>query len=264
MLYKYCKTDGFDILLKSRLKAAKIENFNDPFELVFGVDEDTALENIKREFEKDSALTKVWKPILHEHKIQFDKSSIEDIVEKVTMFQIKDFGKVAKIISKNWNETMGIVCMSDSPDIIQMWAHYSDNHKGIVVGLDENQIDKDKMALVKVCCRDEMVLLPVTATQEKLGRYARYIDDVIRRKESNWKYEKEVRLYATLDKKDEDGNYYFDIPSSSIAEIYLGLRSHETTEIIAKSVKQRKEYSHLRIYKMERHKGAFRLVPKEL
>jgi len=248
MLYKYCTTEGFDILLQSRLRATAIEKFNDPFELIFGVDEWAALEIISREFEEDSALAEVWNHILDEERIQFDKNSIEDLVEKVTLFQIRDFGKVAKEIKQHWNKNMGIICLSESADIIQMWAHYTDNHEGIVIGLDENYLVKDKMALVKVCYRDEMVLLPVTASPDKIEQYEKYFDEVIRRKENNWKYEKEVRLYANFDDKDTDGNYYVNIPPSSITEIYLGLRSYETTEIIAKSIKQRKEYNHLRIY----------------
>ena len=264
MLYKYCTADGFDILLQSRLKAARIEDFNDPFELVFGVDQDTALENIKREFEENPELTRAWLRLLDDQKIQYYKSSPEDIAEKATLFQIRDFGRVANEIRKNWNEKMGIVCLSESPDVIQMWAHYAENHKGIVLGIEESDFMEDKSALVEVNYRHEMVCLPITATPEKLNQYDKYILDVIRRKESNWIYEKEIRLYVNLDEKDSDGNYYFKIPASSIKEIYLGLRSHETAELIAKSIKQRDEYNHLRIYKMGRHESAYKLKPQEI
>jgi hypothetical protein len=145
-----------------------------------------------------------------------------------------------------------------------MWAHYTDNHKGIVVGLDENQFIQDKLQLVKVCCQDDMALLPVTAVSEKVKQYGKYFDNVIRRKESKWLHEKEVRLYTTLEERDPNGNYYVNIPPSSITELYLGLRSEETTEIIAKSIKERKEYTQLKIYKMEKHERAFKLLAIEL
>lgn len=245
--------------MKAKLKVTRIENFNDPFELVFGVDEESAFDNIKKEYESNKNIINDWQYLLDDQKIEYDKNSIEDIIEKVTQFQIKDFKKSILSIRENWNEKMGVICLSESPNIIQMWAHYADKHRGIVIAIDENQFVQDRKTLVKVCYGDEMVLLPVPATPAKLEQYGEYIVEVIRRKESNWGYEKEVRLYATLNKKD-----YFDIPQSSITEIYLGLRSPETTEIIAKSIKQRKEYNHLRIYKMDRHESAFKLVPKEL
>lgn len=159
---------------------------------------------------------------------------------------------------------MGIVCLSESADILQMWAHYADNHSGIVIGLDESQFIKDKMALVKVCYQDGMVLFPVTAKPAKLEQYEKYFDDVLTRKETNWKYEKEVRFYAELNEENTDGNYYFSIPPSSITEVYLGFRADKTTVINAKSIKQRKEFNHLRIYRMDKHESSFKLVPIEL
>jgi hypothetical protein len=104
MLYKYCKTDGFDILLQSRLRATRIENFNDPFELVFGIDTATALDNIKREYEENPTIINAWTQLLDDKNIEHDKNSPEDIVKKITEFQIKDFGKVAREIRKRWNE----------------------------------------------------------------------------------------------------------------------------------------------------------------
>ena len=249
--------------MEARLKVSRIENFNDPFELVFGVDEKNVFDNIRKEYESNKEIIHIWQSLLDGQNIEYDKNSIEDITEKVTQFQIKDLKKSIESVRINWNEKMGIVCLSESPDIIQMWAHYTDNHRGIVIALDEKFVE-DKMALVNVCYQDEMVLLPVTAIPEKLKQYEECIDDVIRRKESNWSYEKEVRLYANLNEKEKDGYYYFNIPQSSITEIYLGLRSPETAEIIAKSIKQRKEYHHLRIYKMDRHESTFKLVPREL
>jgi hypothetical protein len=56
---------------------------------------------------------------------------------------------------------------------------------------------------------------------------------VLRRKETKWDYEQEYRLYVDLDEKDSDGNYYLDIPPSSIREIYIGLRSNEMATIVA-------------------------------
>ncbi len=259
MLYKYCKTDGFDILLQSRLKATRIEDFNDPFELVFGLDKDTALENIKREFKEDTGLMKMWEVVLGDQGIQFDKSSLEDIMNKVTNFLIRDYSNAAKTMESVYKK-IGLICLSEQPDIIQMWAHYTDNHRGIVVGIEKSEFDKDKKGLVPVRYRDKMVLFPIIANPKNIKQHEKYFLDAINRKETNWGYEKEVRFFANLDEKDD----HRTISASSIKEIYLGLRSHETTEIIAKSIKQRDEYKHLRIYKMYRHESAYKLIPKEL
>ena len=48
----------------------------------------------------------------------------------------------------------------------------------------ENQFVKGAEELVKVCYRDEMVLLPVYGYSWKMDEYHKYFYDVIRRKES--------------------------------------------------------------------------------
>ena len=260
MLYKYCKTDGFDILLQSRLRGARIEEFNDPFEFAFALDRDTALGNIKREFKENAGLMEMWKELLDNQGVQFDKSSPEDIMNKVTNFQINDFGNAVKTAIESLSKKVALICLSEQPDIIQMWAHYADNHSGIVVGIEKSEFDKDKKGFDPVDYRDDVVLFPVIADPKKIEQYKKYFLGVINRKETQWGYEKEVRVCTDLDEKD----IYHTIPASSIKEIYLGLRSHETTEIIAKSIKQRDEYKHLRIYKMYKHESAYKLISKEL
>lgn len=258
MLYKYCKTDGFDILLQSRLKVSSIEKFNDPFEISFGVDKDSALEIVKNEFKEEPRLINEWKHLLDIQNIQFNKSSPEDIVNKVAHFQIRDFARIAKEMREDWNKNLGLVCLSKYPDIIQMWAHYTDNHRGIVVGIEENECIEAK-SLITIVYK-EMVLFQITASPKNMYKYDKCFQDVISRKEESWGYEKEVRFFRDYNKEDE----YYVIPASSIKEIYLGLRSHETTEIVAKSIKQRDEYKHLKIYKMEIDESAYALIPKEL
>jgi hypothetical protein len=265
MLYKYCKTDGFDILNNSRLRLSKIENFNDPFELVFGIDEDSAPINIKNEYEENPNIISVWIQTLTGQNITYDKASQADILQKFIKFQINDFKRVLKILWENWSQKMGIICLSEAMDVIQMWAHYTENHKGIVVGIEEREFVKDKEAIVTLCYRDKMVLFPITGNLERLDQYAtKYIPEVVGRKESNWSYEKEVRFYANLDEKDVDGNYYFKIPTSAIKEIYLGLRSDDTTKLIAACIKEKEEYKHLKIYKMIKHESAYKLTPQEI
>lgn len=266
MIYKYCKADGFDILNNCRLRFSKLDSFNDPFELMIGIDEETAHINIKKEYDKYPEIIQGWSATLDDQGISYDKNSPEDILNKFTSFQIGDFKKAFKVLWGHYNETMGIVCFSKLPDIIQMWAHYTDNHKGIVVGLDENEFIQDKEMLFTMCYEDDTVLMPITGIPNKLDQNAEtLIPEIVRRKESNWGYEKEVRVYATLDEIDSDGYYYYKgIPASAIKEVYLGLRSDDSTKLIADCLRKKTEYEHLKIYKMHKHDIAFKLVPKEI
>lgn len=266
MIYKYCKIDGFDILNNCRLRFSKVDNFNDPFELMSRIDEDTAHINIKKEYEEFPELIKGWALTLDSVGISYDKSSPEDILIKFTSFQIDDFKKAFKVLWDHWKENMGIVCFSKSPDIIQMWAHYTDNHKGIVVGLDENEFIPDQEILRTVRYEEDRVLIPITGIPDRMDQNAeKFIPEIVQRKESNWGYEKEMRVYATLDEIDSDGHYYFKgIPTSAIKEVYLGFRSDDTTKLIANCLRKKLEYKHLKIHEMHKHETAFKLVPKEI
>ena len=265
MIYKYCKTDGFDILNNCRLRFSKVDSFNDPFELMCGLDEDTAHINIKKEYEEFPEIIEGWARTLDSAGIAYDKSTPEDILNKFTSFQIDDFKKAFKALWDDWNENMGIVCFSKSPDVIQMWAHYTDNHKGIVVGLDENEFISDRDMLFTMCYADDTVLIPITGIPDTLDQNAeKLIPEIVRRKESSWRYEKEIRVYATLDEIDFDGYYYYqEIPTTAIKEVYLGLRSDDSAKLIADCLRKKAEYKHLKIYKMYKHKTAFKLVAKE-
>ena len=133
------------------------------------------------------------------------------------------------------------------------------------MGIDENQIVNDKEILITVCYRDNMVLFPVTGVIDNFDKnIIKYFREVLGRNEIKWSYEKEIRLYVSLDEKDQDGNYYIEIPASSIREIYLGLRSSEDTRLLAKSIKQKDEYKHLKIFEMVRHESAYKLIPHEI
>jgi hypothetical protein len=265
MLYKYCKTDGLDIIINSRLRLSRIDRLNDPFELVFGIDEDSAHLNLRNEYGEDPNIITMWRATLEEQGIPHDTASPEDILDKFRKFQIKDFRRVQKILWESWNKSMGIACLSEAMDVIQMWAHYTDNHKGIVVGIEESEFVRDREAIIPVCYQDKMVLLPVTGHPKRLDRYAmKYFPEVLGRKETNWSYEKEIRLYARLDEPDKDGEYYIEIPKSAVREVYLGLRSDEKTRTIAERIRTQEQYRHLRIFKMIQHDAAFKLLPQEI
>ena len=268
MLYKYCKEIGFDILENCRLKYNKIDDFNDPFEIVFGIDDFTAPNNITKEFRKNPDIIKLWTQELEKQNISFNKTSPEDILEKFIQYIINDFENAKEGVRRDFNNKFGIICFSESPVIIQMWSHYSENHQGIVVGIDENMIadEKDKIHLHNVHYQEKMTLFQVSGIRKRIDQNAlKCFHETIRRKQTDWSYEKEVRIYLDLDENDKDRDSYFKkIPASSIREIYLGLGTNETSVSKAKNYKQKEEYKHLKLYRMNRHKSEYKLVPKEI
>ena len=110
-----------------------------------------------------------------------------------------------------------------------------------------------------------MVAFPVTGNPKRLDEIAmKSFPEVLSRKETNWSYEKEIRVYASLDKPDKDGQYYIEMPKSAIREVYLGLRSDQTMRMTVEQIRGHGQYRHLRIFKMIKHESAFKLTPQEI
>jgi hypothetical protein len=255
MVYKYCNVDGFDILLKSEIKASLKKDFNDPFELVFGItDKQTIIKILQDRWNKNSNYKQVLIKALN---IKIGIPSDDEIISWAADKIFEEAENSKKALDDYFNN-LGIVCLSKKPDIIQMWAHYTNNHRGIVIGIDENNVSADKSICVNVEYAPEMVSLNLMQDVNDFNFHG-FTDFLIRRKETNWGYEEEVRMYAKLDKMNSDGNYYLHISPTAIKEIYIGLNAHETTTMIANEIKQRPEYQHLKLYKMTKDNNAFKL-----
>jgi hypothetical protein len=247
------------------LRLSRIDKLNDPFELIFDVDKNSAQFNFRAKYKENANILLTWKEYLDNRKIVYNKDSFEEVLHKFIHFKTIDFRESLKVLKENWNQNLGIICMSEAMDVIQMWAHYADKHKGIVVGIEENEFVNDRNFLITVCYRDKMVLFPLPDTEQELDQYGeKYLPEVLARKETNWFYEKEIRIFGKLEEVDKDGHYYLNVPTSAIKEIYLGLKSDDTLKMIALCLKKKPEYRHLKVFKMHRHENSFKLNPQEV
>ena len=107
MLYRYCRTDGFDIINNSRLRLSRIDRLNDPFELVYAIDEDSAYLNLKNEYTQDPTIITIWRATLDDQGILYDAALSEDILVKFTEFQIADFRRVRDNSQRNLESEHG-------------------------------------------------------------------------------------------------------------------------------------------------------------
>lgn len=264
MLYLYCHSDGLDIVESARIRLSTLKKINDPFELRIGIDEERALITVRNEHRKNHEILAQLERALIGHEIPYTKGSVDDILDKFTKLRISSHKEQLAKIWQTYCDKVGIICTSESMDIIQMWSHYADRHKGVVIGIEEEEFIESPEQLMTVCYRDKMPLLPVMLDQEKFLEYAnKHILDSLARKQSNWSYEKEVRLYVGLNEESTDGYYYKDIPSTAIREIYLGLEASDDAIQRVKNISQRCEYKDLKIYRMERHPSAYKLIAKK-
>ena len=133
---------------------------------------------------------------------------------------------------KTVNVEIGILSLSKNWDNPLMWAHYSDSHKGFILGFDSthqffndylSKDEKESKYLKDVIYADERVKIPSKLDEPKL------MFEAFLTKSTDWQYEQEVRLLSTLNlshKKEQIDNhdiYTIKVPHTALVEINISL-----------------------------------------
>lgn len=159
------------------------------------------------------------------------------------------------------NANRGITCFSKKFNQMQMWAHYADKHQGICIGYD---LLKIRSAIVNF--NKESTFISVNYVDEIKPSSPFINDNVIFHwfgtKHNSWSYEEEIRLISrplSFDNK----RYLFQIPVTSIAEIYCGYEI-DSEDLYAVKAALRKDYSHVKLFQITPDYESFTLNRKEI
>ncbi|MEN3978382.1 DUF2971 domain-containing protein [Acinetobacter sp. CWB-B33] len=182
-IYLYKHVDASDgslcILSEGTLKFNKPENFNDPFDCFFSLDQSfypkaSELKKLNVEYANLPAA----KRILHVQKVRNRLSSNQNILPIIKDIQNKAF----------------ICCLNQNPLSHLMWSHYAQFHKGFMI---EFKIPHNKLDVLKSF---NFIPTPVEYTENfpVLDRNDLKNDDtmtkVFLKKSKEWSYEKEYRV----------------------------------------------------------------------
>ena len=125
------------------------------------------------------------------------------------------------------SKTFGMVCFSEDYHSPVQWAHYSDNHKGICIGFD---ITDDKLSQIKYV--DERGSLPENI--EEIDQS--FMKKLMHQKFSHWSYEKEWRIFVSLDEQ-EDGIYYVNFSNEiQVKEVIVGCVSQISRKKVSEAL----------------------------
>jgi|SRR5690554_676579 len=124
-----------------------------------------------------------------------------------------------KIISRNTYKNIGICSFSETIDNHLMWAHYTNNYNGFVLGFDGANIQtKFQHEQILRCTLTRVIYPSKLKVIKKEYNFAEYY--VFTTKIKHWSYEKEWRLIAHLKNNDRTFEYFKD----SVKQIYVGHR----------------------------------------
>lgn len=251
ILYKYLDVDGFlKMTSKGTLKFSHPTSFNDPFEGAHelfpasAVSPDQFRPLIEAEYSKPIAdiplpsLRSRRDFILNGRRVWWTMSEVErdKWITDVTNTVVRAIEELHLQGITSFRETtraFRCLCMSESNDNELMWAHYSDQHRGVVVGLDSFKLIDHRLFVAnpykvtysndKPFVYDFRDLFNVVVSG---GTLPRPRTDMLLRKSSCWSYEREWR-YIHFDPQHYDPIRFLTTPKGSISSVYLGVRMSE-------------------------------------
>lgn len=134
---------------------------------------------------------------------------------------------------KHWVDTLGFVSFSDNWKSPLMWAHYAKSHTGVCLGIE---VPNDRP--MKMSYEPQRLELLLDLTQLESAVNEDVIKKVITTKFKEWEYEREWRVVARLEDKDEETGFYYVYfsPEFELREIIIGARCDQSLEAIRKQV----------------------------
>ena len=184
--YKYCEPDRIDVLENGMIRFTQPADFNDPFEASPSFSENRS--------ELDSVLLAQYLKDAEPCTPQVQLQRLADGAQNIACLRRKHaLGLPAKL-----SEHFVALCLSRSRSNLLMWAHYTDCHRGFVIGFDT---DSEFFKCGAFGGLREVTYANIRArVPEKDGRYATqeeldsYNNSVFFTKSRDWAYEKELRI----------------------------------------------------------------------
>ncbi len=173
------------------------------------------------------------------------------------------------------NQEVGILCLTEKHDNLLMWAHYTLNHSGFVIGFDTqssffdqrrktNEIRGHLKKVRYTKKRPELTLIDPSISREQ--NFDRWVNDIFFVKSEHWEYEKEWRMVLTLRdcqqviQKGSNTIHLFPFPKDSVKSVILGCKmSAKKKESIVKTIMQDQNYSHVEIMQAKIDDKEYRL-----
>ncbi len=167
---------------------------------------------------------------------------------------------------KEFSSQLGVLCFSKPPNNIPMWSYYGNHHRGVVFGVNVENIGGDlpgRYGFVKY--RKNRVKLDPFAPQACAVSQR---ERVLFTKSHEWRHEQEYRrvfflsdLISPAPSKDGVKEYFLDISGDSIQEIILGCRvnTEQESKLRQELERRKRTFGHVRLLRCERHVSMFEL-----
>lgn len=281
-LYKYVSSNLWKKILQNKIiRFTQPTLFNDPFEIQPFYESLAETDAFKEQLNKDNVSTileeqfdNAYKDLPTETQNFLTPEILNEFAKAISPFAIEQAPfvidafmlSISKGISKGLGESTGILSLTEKHDNLLMWAHYAENHKGIVIGFDgengffHHQRTKDDECnyIRKVTYSEERPAIQLTTIED--------MADIFLIKSKEWEYEQEWRMLKPLNdanetiQVNEESICLFSFPPKCVTEIILGCRiSPSNRKDILEYLVSDEEYSHVQKYEAILDEREFKL-----
>lgn len=238
-LYKYFPAERIDVLQSGRVCFSSPLNLNDPFEfmppLKLYENDERMAQAIERMLpqivEQEYALLdpEVRASISKEMLLDFLRHKALPHIQHVVHDMRIELPSMQARLHEKIQQSLGILCLTETFDELLMWAHYSNSHTGFVVEFDTDHVFFNSRKSI----HDELRHLRKVEYSEVRPTLVLVSEEGIRPllvKSCHWAYEKEWRMVVPLEEaaeiKEAGGAKYhlFDFPRECIRTVFLGCR----------------------------------------
>ena len=244
-LYKYLHPDRITVLRDGLIRFSSPKVLNDPFELKPHVSEIATKQYLDAEI--DCSLPNILDEEYLNLPLEFRKQvSVQQFRSLVmTHFptlksKVEELATTASAMSQHlmaqkFEEMIGVLCLTETPDNLLMWAHYADSHQGFVVEFDSdapffnqrNGSSDEFRHIRKVAYSDSRPSLILSESEGFSPFFTKGID---------WSYEAEWRMMLPLFEANHvigqgpTGVHLFAYPRTAIRSVIFGCRMTEATK----------------------------------
>ncbi len=186
---------------------------------------------------------------------QFAHIIAPDTVEMSPLILGRITQEISNGIYTGLDQNVGVLSLSEKKDDLLMWAHYADQHKGLVLGFDVTNAFFDQRLQPD---DDFRHLRHVVYTETRPT--IKFVDDnemsvILLTKSLEWRYERELRMLLPLVDADKEIDVFgekislFKFPPTCLRQIILGYRMPSNLkESILEYVKNDKRYGHVQLF----------------
>lgn len=133
----------------------------------------------------------------------------------------KEHRKAFRATKEELNGSNGLICLSRSWSNPLLWGHYAEKHTGMALGFEVAP-----KHLAEVIYSKNPLKIPIDKRTNRPVLSERLINQLLRTKFYDWKYEDEVRVFVELNHETkESGLYFYDFSADfQLREVILGSR----------------------------------------